>query len=543
MPLKPGNYKNEYNVSDIKSKPSSNNRGYGYDHSQDTDNIIYISSMPLERTIAFKAFIESFKLNLTREQEVGSDLDKISQAVIVHRGDLSYDLTLNIPAHSTNDSKNNIAKIAELQRLISLVEDTSSQVGNSTIYSAISNKTKIDFPSFKVWFKNLISIGNVSNKMPLPSNCDFDDIDKYGFPCVIQDVSYEPDLEQGFFDFQDYLYPKNIKLTLKLEYILDELTMTRLTAATKGEFGWAPIYGFKINGQYEDEDGCFFPFGIKVKNQKVSKKVISGPAYLDGGFSQSVTAEYTTSEINVIDWKNYNDSYLFISLPKAGESINRWVVFQSFFDQFSRTMGTNLPLSETKNSNIGKIFSASEPSSPKPINYKIKINVPSKNLEEAKKNCAKVQYLFRMFLKQNIPMTEDEVFSDNVLTNQSTFISSINRKLMFYSPSFIEKPGASVPKIAPSDFENMYANSIQMSLGNLSLDISIDEGFFEDKGFLYPKAFSIDMEIIYTEGDLQRNYSYNDVEGTYKMIESSGFKNAEHLFPYNRTTSTIKIGG
>ena len=64
MPLKPGNYKNEYNVSDIKSKPSSNNRGYGYDHSQDTDNIIYISSMPLERTIAFKAFIESFKLKV-----------------------------------------------------------------------------------------------------------------------------------------------------------------------------------------------------------------------------------------------------------------------------------------------------------------------------------------------------------------------------------------------------------------------------------------------------------------------------------------------
>ena len=35
----------------------------------------------------------------------------------------------------------------------------------------------------------------------------------------------------------------------------------------------------------------------------------------------------------------------------------------------------------------------------KTLDYKLKINIPANSLYEAKKNCAKIQYLMRMFYK------------------------------------------------------------------------------------------------------------------------------------------------
>ena len=533
MPLYPGNYEDEYNISDIKKGSSAKNRGFGQDTSQNTDNIIYISSVPLERTIAFKAFIESFKLNLTREQEIGSEIDKISQTVVTHKGELSYDITLNVPAHSTNDSKNNIAKIAELQKLILPVNSKEEIMGSDIVYSTISNNTSTVFPLFKVWFKNLISNGFVKDKMPLPSDCNYDDIDLNGFTCMIQDVSYEPDMEQGFFDFQNYLYPKNIKLTLKLEYVLDNGSLSRNI--------YGPILGFKLNGQYEAEDGCFFPFCVRVKSDIGSLR--------DGGYASSFSgADYSTADINKIDFNNHNDSYLFISIPQTGGShIDRWVVFHSFFESFSRTMGSNLPIFETKTSTIGKILTTAQPSSEKPIVYKIRINVPSKNLDEAKRNCAKIQYLARMFFKTNYSQTQQDLIESLQLMGSES-ISESSRKLRFYSPSFIEKPNASQGAPSPSSFNAMYDNSILMAMNNLSIDIELEQGFFEDKkGFQYPKAFSVDMEMSYTDGGLQKNYELDNRIQTnikYRMIEGEAGVNKgfEHLFPYNRQTSKITIG-
>ena len=534
MALYPGNYNDEYNISDIKKGSSAKNRGFGQDTSQNTDNIIYISSIPLERTIAFKAFLESFKINFTREQEIGNELDKADQTVITHKGELSIDISLNVPAHSTNDAKNNIAKIAELQKLVFPL-DTSSHVTNVGIktYNAVSNRTNTIVPIFAVLFKNLISNGKAS-KCFSPSECSFTDIYSNGFVCMISDVSYEPDMEQGFFDFQNYLYPKNIKLNLKLEYLLDDNSITINEHAL--------ISGFDLDGKYNEIDGCFFPFGIKVKTDGAKS---------EGGYSDKIrTVDYTTDKINEIDFGKSNDSYLFISIPTSNNSVQRWVVFRSFFESFSRTTGANLNVIDTKTSIIGKRLQTSQPSTPKPIIYKMKVNVPSENLEEAKKNCAKIQYLARMFYKPNPAVTQLEFL--NMLKQIALVpeLSETQRKLKFYSPSFIEKPNASNPAVPPTDFRGMYGNSILMSMNNLSVDYSMEEGFFQDKtGFLFPKALSIDIEMIYTDGDLQKNYRLDDTnpnENKYSMVsavsgsDSYGF---EHLFPYNRKTSTLKIGG
>ncbi|HAI37620.1 MAG TPA: hypothetical protein DCM40_05595, partial [Maribacter sp.] len=46
----------------------------------------------------------------------------------------------------------------------------------------------------------------------------FTDLIQRGFPCYIESISYEPQPDAGFFEFDSFLYPKNIKLNLELKY-------------------------------------------------------------------------------------------------------------------------------------------------------------------------------------------------------------------------------------------------------------------------------------------------------------------------------------
>ena len=108
-----------YNISDTIATPIPNQfKAYGTDYSEIGDNIIYFSSIPLERTVAFKAFFESIKINFQKEVD---ELKKAQQNFVIvseKHTQLSYDIVLNLPAHSVNESRNNLAKIEELQRLI-----------------------------------------------------------------------------------------------------------------------------------------------------------------------------------------------------------------------------------------------------------------------------------------------------------------------------------------------------------------------------------------------------------------------------------------
>ena len=74
MSIKPNFFK-PYHISDIAQGSISNDgkrtfRGYGSDTTDRTDNIIYIGSPALQRVVALKAFLESYKLNLTKETDI-----------------------------------------------------------------------------------------------------------------------------------------------------------------------------------------------------------------------------------------------------------------------------------------------------------------------------------------------------------------------------------------------------------------------------------------------------------------------------------------
>lgn len=539
MALIPGK-KGSYHISGVKRGSSVVNgvevfRGHGSDASDNGNDFIYISSEALGRTVTFKAFISSMKINLSTEHEVKTEADKQSSTFNIYSGDVVIDVSLDIPAHSTNEAVNNIAKIEELQRLIAPINN-GEIVGKR--YGSYSSGNL-----FKVWFKNLISMADGFKTFPTPENISFEDIDAHGFPCVLEKINYEPDLEAGFFEFDNFLYPKNIKLNLNLA--LDGVTDLNKNLKF-------PIVGFKATGHYGDDDAGFFPFNIPLKDGR----------FIESDNVEPILETYNTKTVNVLDNRlhgNKNNTYLFVSLPidkSNEEQISRWVVFKGFFDSFNREYAVNLQYNKSRNINVGKSLNTESVASHKELIYNMKLTLPAFSLEEAKKNCAKVQYLARMFFRPDssdsvidviTEMLDNPPVGPDIFTpGRTEYASNINREVRFYSPSFIETPDATRSFVSPDNFSLMFNNSIPMYFLELSMDFNLETGFFVDNNdMLFPKEISVQIKTLYADNNLIKNYLIDNTLGESEIGHSLIIDNykaeKEYLFPYNR--KTVKIGG
>jgi len=519
MAIKPGKY-TPYNISDINMLPEYKDgkrvfRGTGGDGTQESENVIYITHLGLSRMIALKAFLESYKLNLSKEVKFFQEADKNDKPLSEYVSDIGYSITLNIPAHSVNESRNNTAKLEELQRLI-------SPMGSST-----ERHPTYGTPNslFSVWFKNLISSGEYYSGYPSPSGITIDNALKNGFLCYIEKVDFVPDIEAGFFDYDEgaggtrrkFLFPKNIKLQLELKYGAQPSGEFRQKLMGKGVGIGEPACGFDLDGQYTLMDNGGWPFGLGIytanKGERISRK-----------------KDFDTDNMNKIRTSySSTNSYLFISMQNDndnGLSRKRWLLFEPFVDSFNRNYEINYPKIEGDvGREVGKPINMDAQSTFKTLDYSFKINVPAASLADAKRNMAKIQYLSRMFFKKFEPSNKD--INKRVKS----------QKLKFYMPSFIEKAGAT--KSQPHNFKGMFGNAIDLVLLNISIDFDLEQGFFEQGGKLYPKAYSIDFQT--TSDDAYSITNYKLVGNNYGMLEGSN-KGKEELFPFNRKTSTIKIG-
>ena len=504
-------------------------RGYGSDTTDKTSNIIYIGSPPLERAVALKAFIESYKLNLTKETDIKKEADKQSHTYTEYTSDLNFDLTLNIPAHSTNESRNNTAKLEELQRLIAPLGGA-GQV--NPFYGTKNNY-------FCVWFKNLIHSGKKYSSYPSPSSITFEKLMEHGFFCYIDSISYEPDMAAGFFEFDDvkegkvgaFLFPRNIKLNLSLKFGVEFAGSLARRLRVVGVATGRPLYAFSRNGHYAPDDNGRFPFGTLTKTPNHLELV-------DG------VADYSTDDINEMDYRlqgggsTSNNSFLFMSIPVSSDvakdsagvdsARKRWIKFKGFIESFNREHKVNIPLQEGDKSRVlGNPMNMDSETTFEALEYSMKINVPASDLREAKKNCSKIQYLMRMFFKKYTPSKLTKIRPEDTRSSKHS--------LKFYSPSFIESPNTTT--YYANGFDAMYNNSLDLFLTDLSIDIDIESGFFEQDGYLWPKMFSIDLKMSYMSDDLIKYYALGSAG--YSMLPSTDYPGKEHLFPFARKTSKI----
>ncbi|HBQ59714.1 MAG TPA: hypothetical protein DD671_08845, partial [Balneolaceae bacterium] len=367
--------------------------------------------------------------------EFKNEADKDSKVFAEFASDLSFDITLNIPAHSVNESRNNTAKLEELQRLISplgIQGQVDSTFGEKNSY-------------FTVWFKNLISSGNKFSSYPKPITITESDMVKNGFFCYIDSINFAPDMEAGFFDYDDvtdgkhglHLFPKNIKLSLRLNYGVGISQQNIRKLRSLGINIAEPFMAFSKNGHYSAGDNAGFPFGVKVGTRN-HLELFSGKS------------DYTTDSMNQLDYslhgnlRNLDNSFLFMSMNidkdtmpndtfSDGSKRKRWIMFKGFIDSFSRDYSVDVPKLEGDKE---RIFNApldtDRETTFNSLDYSIKINVPAGSVEEAKKNCAKIQYLTRMFVKKHKPASSQGV--------RSEILSSTRNALKVYCPSFIENP-------------------------------------------------------------------------------------------------------
>ena len=525
-------------MSDISQAPITSDgnidfKGFGSDGSDKTDNIIYIGSGPLQRGVALKAFLESYKLSLTKETDTKKENDKGNHVYTEYTSELKFELSLNMPAESTNEARNNIAKIEELQRLIA------PNGGRGSVNARYGGKSTSNY--FFVWFKNLIHSGVKYSSYPTPESLTMDNLMKHGFVCYIDTINFEPDMAAGFFEFDDivdrhkdaFLYCRNIKLNLTLNFGVDFPKNVMKNLRSKNVHVANPLYAFSEQGQYSVSDTHRFPFGLSVGTKGFLEAGIGGPA------------DYTTEDMNKLDYRlegggeSAQNSFLFMSVMidknnitnsnRGKSSRKRWIKFKGFIESTTRDFKVTVPLNaKNENKVLGTPLDLSSPTTFDQLNYTMKVTVPSANLEEARKNCAKIQYLLRMFFKKF-----SQTGSDEMKGTTERLATKV------YSPSFIESP--STTRHYANDFNTMYKNALAVFITDLGIDIDIEAGFFEESGYLWPKVFSISMTLEYKKDDLIKNYKLRRKK--YSMLPSTPYKGNEQMFPFPRKTSTIKIGG
>lgn len=534
----------DYHLSDVFiNSIEGGNRGTGSDTSE-TEHVIYFGSAPLQRIIAIKAFLDSFKLNLQKEKEIIKFANQHVQKIKDKEGSLSYNMTLNMPAHSVNEARNNLAKIEEFQKLIGTGRDwttdgTNAEQSDGTYQdfeenSGFSPLCGTRLPLFWVYFRNIINGGR---KITTSKISSFEQLVKHGFPCYIDKVNYEPEIEAGFFEFDNYLFPKNIKLSLTLNYENQSMYNEDEELLNNKTINSYDIFGLK-----DKSDTGLFPFHVDMEVKKMND-INSDKVYSKKDSYLFISKGAIATDVEVINVEGSLGELRQTSTtrPKITDiGCPKYVIFDLFLESFSRDISYEYSKSPA---GAASIYSKVVGDSTKfnNINYNIKINCVADSLEKAKKDIGKLQLLTRMFYKT----TWDGLRPFNVPIGQKK--SDYLQKLFVYIPNMIEKPNTGKKK---KSLSGMQESSIPLFLEELSYDIDLNQGFFQEGEHLYAKAFSITFKFLYPDNDLILNYSVKkgsniQSEDQYyfkanadSSLVSSG--NAARLFPMDK--KTVRIG-
>jgi len=541
-------------------------RGTGDDTSLTNSKILYIGSAATERMIALTAFIDNYKINLQKKVEELSEEDKNVTFFTDIAGNLSISLSINIPAHSVNESVNNIAKIEELQRLVM----AGTWGNNSSKFENISKVSKVNRPLMLVHFANLITNSRAVKSFKINS---FKDLLSKGFTCFVDVVSYEPDVEAGFFEFhhgnpknnnRNFLYPKNIKLTLDLKYesvsafneknefknkhAIESFTargnFKTLKYAEKGSNG--EVTGKIVERQVDDGMFPFHSDGIKLNVYEPKKNMsIEEMNEFDRFMDEKIDSfvfigfNFSSAESEKKAIAAYNNNKNFLS----NDYSMKHVFFKPAITNFSRKLLLSNKTNEDPQSlPDSAVFNHLDSSKFKSLEYELSFDVVSASLTDAYKNCGKIQYLMRIFLKKNYSST----LSKKIISEGE----NISNEVKVYIPSFIESGKGG--EYITYDVKQIYdSKAINLQFINLDIDVDMESGFYEDDEKLFPKKIKIKCTFKSGVDSHILGYNYtlrSDTNPQWKLNTRDNMKvpdswdpSKPYLFPYNR--KTVKIGG
>lgn len=214
---------------------------YSYDYIKDNGIMLYFYNDADPNDIislSFKTFLESFNINFEVQYEGGDE----AEGNLGSPKDFSifYDIKLQIPSISVNDARANAARLEELN---SLIKPRFVEFDNELVPINTSHDTR-------VLLANIIQNGSYKQKHLIDTPKL---IKKYGLRCFIQEIAFNGDLEQGYFEYANKLFFKSYDLSLKLQVFLqiDEQINNKKY-----------VVGFNDSG-YLPDDVKTWPFGVK----------------------------------------------------------------------------------------------------------------------------------------------------------------------------------------------------------------------------------------------------------------------------------------
>lgn len=436
--------------------------GYGEAGTNNTSHSIFIGSTYNESVIKLKAFVDSLTYDINKKVEEAHNPSQDHHNFASYNGSFGIQLGLNVPAANVTEARNNYAKITHLQNMI--LGATVGGVGDQLKHWQVVHMT------------NLINNGNLDAEIE-PTN--WRALSRRGLQCVITEIDYVPDFSVGFLkDSEGGLYPKNYNLKLTLN-----------PDSERKIGGRKFLRSFNENGQYNNQDSCFFPFLAKVGKKDLESIM----------FNQLIGDQilYDLDKDNNKKLNNAKDTYVYLALPLEKNhtpislengtialphslsdyaKIRRDLVFEAYIESFSRKFSNNIELESGDADDPLSQTNAGGTKNTMPPIWNIDMTLPAKNLEEAYINCGKIQYLMRMFLQRKKVSTA---------TDTKT-LESIN----VFVPSFIGKTNQKL-----STLDECWANSYTLQFVNLSIEVDVSAGFFTGSGKYYPKAFKVKLEL------------------------------------------------
>ena len=309
------------------------------------------------------------------------------------------------------------------------------------------------------------------------------------------------------------------------------------------------IDSYDISGFKDNYDTGLWPFHISKSVNETNdiksdtKRYIKGNSYMFISKERDPNIEVETLSLSVTAGGGVQAAKTE-SKPQTkltDKACPKYVIFDLFLDSFSRDVSYEYAKSPAGAASVySKVVGDSNVF--KGLYYNLKINCVSYNINQAKKNLGKLQLLTRMFYKTRWNGLNPLKVPEG--SKKSEYL----QKLFVYIPNMIEMPNTGAKK---EFLKDMGDSSIPLFLEELSYDMDLDQGFFEEEKYLYAKTFSITFKFFYPDNDLILNYSVKN-EGNYVTSDDQYyFKQGQNptvvrssedalLFPMDK--QTVKIG-
>lgn len=425
--------------SNEDSKANDLGTDYSTDYARNKGAVIYFANYWSERVVSFKAFISSYKVGISNEISEDDDFWMKKKILSVKMTNLEYNITLDVPSHSVNGAMTNLAKFQELARYIT--------PGNGER----SSKTY-------VLLANLIHNGKYVKKTEVAG---YEEVETFGARCNLAQIDFDPDLEMGFFEYDNKLLPKSYKVSLKLNVYVQ-------IWEDGDDTGKKLIRGFdNTTGEYDSNDIQTWPCGV-------------------GSFG--TVSEYQDS---------YSDVYANAKTAKIGicqavDNSDKYVVFKLFLENFKFTTATNHEIKPLTNDGMGFNVVAG---GRKEMKYAFSFNVLAGSIVEAISNLSKFQALARMIVKRGQTAGAVRVYMANL----------------------ISAPGAKHAFGSTLDKSFISSNGRRGLITSIDFQPDLEMGFFDNDGLFLAKSFKIDIEFSDTDPLVVNEFMGTEEGGDYEL--------------------------